>query len=424
MKIKSVLFKNKLIALIALAMAVMLIVSSCGSPPLVGTLDRSFGSNGIVTVDLGSNSDSFRSVLIQPDDKIVALGTVEGQTPILMRFYSDGNVDNTFGENGKLSINFGSKVSLQSDKYLIVAGSSRGSLAVARYYIDGSGLDNTFGTDGVMLIPADPGDLSYFLSDIIIQPDKKIVVIGTAESQGNTSYIAIARFTSEGIPDADFAVNGLKMMDEGDFPDSLYFRGEAVDIQTNEKIVLSANMYDTDTVEQIALARLMPNGSPDEANFGMNGHGTVTVTLRDFHSTEGGLALQDDKSVVLGNIFNPKGDLALARFTNNGSLDPGFGESGIVITDLGEDEVGNDLVIQSDGKIVVVGTSTNAKGSDILIVHFTNNGSLNNTAGVNGVVITDLNNALDYGKSAALQTDRKLVVAGSSNGDALLARYW
>jgi uncharacterized delta-60 repeat protein len=424
MKTKSIFLKNKYIASFALAMVIVLVMSSCGRPPLVGILDRIFGSNGIETVDLGSNSDSARSVVIQPDGKIVILGTAQNQTPILMRFDSGGNIDNTFGVDGKLSINFGIKVSLQSNGKLIVAGTSRGSLAVARYDSNGNDLDNTFGINGVALIPSDPGDFMYVCSDLAIQTDDKIVLIGTQESGGHTTTIVVARFTSDGAPDTTFDASGLKYMDESDFPDSAYFRGEAVVNQPDDKIVLSANMYDSDAVEQIALARLEPDGSPDASIFGTNGKGTVAITLRNFQSSGGGLDLQEDgKIVVLGNIFNPNDDLALARFNTNGSLDPGFGGSGIVVTDFGEDENGNDLVIQPDGKIVVVGKSSNAKGSDILLVRYNSDGSLDNTFGVNGKVITDLGNTPDAGNNAALQTDGKLVVAGSSDGDALLMRY-
>jgi uncharacterized delta-60 repeat protein len=427
MKTKSAFFKNKPLALCALVIVVVLVVSSCGRPPLVGTLDRSFGTNGIVTVDFGSDSDSGRSVLIQPDGKIVMLVTIQGGTPVLMRFNSDGNVDDTFGTDGKLSvtpINFGCKVALQSDEKLLVAGTSGGSLAVARYDSNGSGLDTSFGTNGIAKIPSDPGDFIYVCSDLAIQPDDKIVLVGTQESGGHTTTIVVARFTSDGLPDTTFAGNGLKFMDESDFPDHAYFRGEAVAIQPDEKIVLSANMYDSDTVEQIALARLLPDGSPDASTFGTNGKGAVAITLRNFYSSGGGLALQEDgKIVVLGNIFNPNEDLALARFNTNGELDPAFGGSGIVVTDFGQNENGNDLVIQTDGKIVVVGKISNAEGSDILLVRYNSDGSLDNTFGENGKVITDIDNTPDSGNSAALQTDKKLVVAGSTNGDAFLARY-
>jgi uncharacterized delta-60 repeat protein len=392
-------------------------------------LDPTFGANGIVTADFGGDSDSGRSVLIQPDGKIVMLGTAQGQTPVLMRFNSNGSVDDTFGVDGKLAVNFQDEVALQLDGKLIVGDTSGGSLAVARYLSNGAGLDTTFGTNGVAKIPSNPGDFIYLCSDLAVQPDHKIVLVGTQESQGHTTNIIVARFTSEGAPDTTFAGNGLNFLDKYAFPNSAYFRGEAVAIQPDGKIVLSANMFDNDTLdEQIGLARLKPDGSLDTSAFGTNGKGTVAITLRKFNNSRGGLALQaDGKIVVLGNISNygsnPNDDLVLARFNTDGSLDPAFGENGIVVTDFGKEENGNDIAVQPDGKILVVGKTFDAEVSDILLVRYDSDGSLDDTFGLNGKVITDLGNAPDSGNGIAIQTDGKLVIVGSSNGNAILARY-
>ena len=422
MKTKNIFFKKSRLASIALSMTLVLILST-SVLAADGNLDPAFGNNGIVITDLGGDSDSARSVLIQPDGKIIVLAA-QGQSPVLMRFDSSGNLDTDFGVDGKLSINFGSRVARQSDGKLIVGGSSGGSFAVARYDSEGAGPDTTFGTNGVAKIPADPGDFMYVFSDLAIQPDNKIVLVGTQETQGHTTNIFVARFTSDGEPDDTFEDNGFKFIDDYDFPDSAYFRGEAVAVQPDGKIVLSANMYGgVNTDEQLGLARLMPDGSPDASAFGTNGKGTVAIIIRDFSNSSGGLALQSGKIVVLGNIYNPDDNLALARFNTDGSLDTGFGGSGIVVTDFGVDETGNDLLVQPDGKIVVVGKSTGTGDSDILLVRYNSGGSLDDTFGVNGKVITDPGNASDSGNSIALQTDGKLLVGGASNGDVLLARY-
>ena len=427
MKTKNIFFKKSRLASLGLLVALVLLIST-SALAADGDLDPAFGNNGFVITDLGNSSDTARSVLIQPDGKIVMLGTAQGQAPVLMRFNSNGSVDSAFGVNGKLPVNFGSKVTLQSNGKLVVAGSSGGSFAVARYDSNGAGLDPTFGTGGVEKIPADPGDFMYVLSDLAIQPDNKIVLVGTQESLGHTTTIFVARFTSDGAPDDTLVDHGFKYIDEYDFPGSAYFRGEAVVVQTDGKIVLSADMYDGDTIEQIALARINPDGSPDATAFGTNGKGTVAITLPNFNSSEGGLALQSDgKILVLGNIFgygsSSNDNLALARFNTSGLLDPGLGGSGIVVTDFGEDEIGNDLAVQADGRILIVGKSTTTNGSDILLVRYNNDGSLDDTFGVNGKVLTDLGDTPDSGNSIALQTDGKLVIAGSSNGNALLARY-
>ena len=415
MKRKSALDKNNQLASFALAANEV--------------LDPTFGINGIVTVDFGGDSDSGRSVLIQPDGKIVMLGTAQGRTPVLMRFNSNGSVDDSFGVDGKLAVNFQNEIALQSDGKLLVGGTSGGSLAVARYLSNGAGPDTTFGTNGVAKIPSDPGDFTYLCSDLAVQPDHKIVLVGTQETQGHTTNVIVARFTREGAPDTTFVANGLNFLDKYTFPNSAYFRGEAVAIQPDGKIVLSANMFDNDTLdEQIGLARLKPDGSLDTSAFGTNGKGTIAITLRNINNSRGGLALQaDGKIVVLGNISNygsnPNQHLVLARVNANGSLDPTFGENGIVVTDFGKEENGNGLVVQPDGKILVVGKTFDEAVSDILLVRYDGDGSLDDTFGDNGKVITDLGKAPDSGNGIAIQTDRKLVIVGSSNGNAILARF-
>lgn len=428
MKSKSAFFKKNQLASLALVLVVVLIGSTVALAA-DGNLDPTFGTNGIRITDLGSNSDSGNSVLLQPDGKIIMLASSQGQSPILMRFNSNGSIDNTFGAAGKLSVTFGDKVARQSDGKLIVGSTSGGSFAVARYDKNGKGLDTTFGTNGVAKFPGDPDDFFYEFHDFAIQPDNKIVVIGTQRTGGHTTTIWVVRFTSSGEPDNSFEDNGFRFLDEFDFPNSAYFNGKAVAIHPDGKILLSGDMYDSGAEhKQIALARLLSNGFLDTEDFGTNGKGTVATTLDRFENVNGGLALQaDGKILVVGSIFDygqdPNDDLAVARFTTAGSLDPTFGGSGIIVTDLGNSENANAVVIQPDGKIVLVGNSVGAAGSDILLVRYNSNGSLDNTFGVNGKVITDLGNTPDSGNRIAIQTDGKLVVAGSSNGNALLARY-
>jgi uncharacterized delta-60 repeat protein len=427
MKSMSDFFKKNRFVSFALALVVVLLVSTTALSA-DGNLDPTFGSNGIAITDLGTSSDAAYSLALQPDGKIVILGSAPGQQSTLMRFKSNGSVDGTFGVGGKLTVAFGGKVAIQPDGKLIVAGSSGGSFAVARYLSNGSGLDTNFGTNGVAKIPSDPGDFYYVFSDLAIQPDQKIVLVGTQESGGHTTNIFVARFNSDGTPDDTFVAHGFNFLDETNFPQSAYFRGQAVAIQTDGKIVLSANMYDSDTVEQIGIARLKPDGSLDTSTFGTNGKGTVAITVPNIYNVEGGLALQaDGKILVAGTVFDygssTNDNLVVARFNTNGSLDSAFGGSGTVTTDFGKNENANGVVVQPDGKIVVVGKIFNGDPADILLVRYNSDGLLDNTFGVNGKVVTDLGNSSDAGRAIAIQTDGNLVVAGSSNGDALLARY-
>jgi uncharacterized delta-60 repeat protein len=74
-----------------------------------------------------------------------------------------------------------------------------------------------------------------------------------------------------------------------------------------------------------------------------------------------------------------------------GDLDPSFGNGGKVVTDFSSNEDGASAVaIQSDGKIVVGGTSTAQRGNpDFALARYNTDGSLDSSFGLNGKVTTD-----------------------------------
>ena len=120
---------------------------------------------------------------------------------------------------------------------------------------------------------------------------------------------------------------------------------------------------------------------------------------------------------VGGNI-----DFAVARYNTNGSLDPSFNGTGIVTTGvspLNTEDSARSVALQSDGKIVVVGsvfTTTDQNGSpfyDLAMVRYNANGSLDTTFNGTGKVIKDFGSAGDIGRSVAIQSDGKILVAGS-----------
>ncbi|MHC4687194.1 MAG: hypothetical protein ACYTEW_23225, partial [Planctomycetota bacterium] len=67
-----------------------------------GTLDTTFGTNGVATYDSG-NVDEGRKTILQPDGKIVVSGATFNGTDgdvLVLRYNSDGTLDTTFGTNG------------------------------------------------------------------------------------------------------------------------------------------------------------------------------------------------------------------------------------------------------------------------------------------------------------------------------------
>lgn len=332
-----------------------------------GTLDQSFGNGGMATATVGPSSGA-NSVAIQSDGRIVAGGFTREfpGTFALARFNSDGTLDQTFGDAGKVITNAGfntaiNDLAIQADGKLVAAGGNGDSgdarnFIAARYLVNGS-LDPTFGAGGLTYT-------NFFgrggmAQGVVVQPDGKIVEVGQA---GLTSYpfdaLALVRFNSDGTLDATFGTGGkVTTSFEGGGG------GWAVALRPDGKLV-AAGVARTNTGNGgFGLARYNPDGTLD-ASFGTGG--TVFTDFGGSGDAARAVALHDDgKVVAAGHWVTPafSGDFALAQYKNDGSLDTGFGVGGKVTTDFnGASEAVNGLAIQADGKVVAAGVVAPSPG--------------------------------------------------------------
>jgi len=395
-----------------------------------GTLDSSFGSNGVVTTTFNNMPSSASEVILQADSKIITLGSVklseEQPKRIITRYNNNGTLDASFGVNGIVPIDAplfsAKKIALQPDGKLIVGGQSGQAFAVVRYNSNGT-LDTSFGTNG-MGVFSGASDNYQSLGDIAIQADGKIVVVGdTSGSQSTRTDLFFARFNNDGTKDIGDILY---------FPNSHNNYGKTVVIQPDGKIILSGIITPDDgRGPLLSLARINQDGTLDKSAFGTDGK--AAIQFFDFDNTHSALALQPDGKIVLtGTVFNNggmNGNLALARLNSNGALDTTFGGTGIVITDFGADESINDLVIQPDGKIMLGGKTHSldpndtVSKSDFLLARYNSDGSLDTTFGANGKVVTDFGNNTEAAWQVVLQPDNKVVVVGTSGENGILARY-
>ncbi len=190
---------------------------------------------------------------------------------------------------------------------------------------------------------------------------------------------------------------------------------QALALQADGKIVVAGSSAGRDDLSDFALARYNPDGSLDPS-FG-NG-GKVTT---DFGGDDAAFAVAlqaDGKIVVAGFSF---GQVALARYNSDGTLDPSFGSGGKVTTSFGDcDGSAYALSLQPDGKIIVAGVSC----ADFLLVRYNPDGSLDSGFGSRGKVTTNFGALyLAVARALALQADGKIVAAGVFGVDFALARY-
>ena len=387
---------------------VLLIVLSLGllTTALVlaapGDLDTTFDGDGIVTTDFGTTATT-SDVAIQADGKIGVAGGSDGKFA-LARYNSTGTLDTTFDGDGLVTTTIGTSaegiaVAIQSDGKIVVSGGISAGLAeefaLARYNSDGS-LDTTFDGNGIVTI-----DLAdAFAHDVAIQADGKIVAVG-----GSDGTFSLARFNSTGTLDSTFDGDGKVFTAIGTAVNT-----NAVAIQSDGKIVVAGG-----SDGKFALARYNSTGTLDST---FDGDGLVTTTIGT--SAEGGaVAIQSDgKIVVSGGVSAGLAEeFALARYNSDGSLDTTFDGDGIVTIDLA-DAFAHDVAIHADGKIAAVGGSNGS----FALARFNSNGSLDTTFDGDGKVFTAIGAGTDT-DAVAIQSDGKIVVAGTSSGDFALARY-
>jgi len=336
-----------------------------------GTLDKTFGIGGKVQTDFPDLAAVASSVVIQPDGKIVVAG---GAFPLftflgdfkVVRYNSNGSLDTSFGDGGIVTTTFpeGSyafDVALQADGKIIAAGtvfvdfnpgeSSNTDFALARYNPDGSP-DATFGNGGQ--VSTDFLGLEDDAFSVLIQPDGKIVAVGSANDPVTFYDFAAVRYLSNGTLDTTFGVAGKV---HTDFGDQNFDRARSAALQPDGRIVAAGfAISQNGGVQNFAVARYDSSGVLD-TNFGTGG-----MTQIDFgnccQSATKVLLQSNGKIITVGgsNGESSKDDFLLARLTPTGALDPTFGAGGKVRTSFGDLNGGaNGAVFQPDGKIVAVG---------------------------------------------------------------------
>ena len=271
-----------------------------------GSLDMGFGVNGKVETAIpGTFSSQARGVAIQPDGRIVAAGSFDTDQLLgiaLARYNTDGSLDTSFGANGialaiDSSTNYliANALVLQSDGKILTAGVDGGvTFVVARFNANG-GLDSGFGANGLAPVQFLGGIAGHHAFAIALQPDGKIVAAGdTGISGALTGDFAVARLNPDGSLDTGFGLNGKIVTDFAGSTDL----GTAVAIQPDGKIVAGGVAFVGNTIE-VALARYgcaqcSFSINPTSQNFtAAGGSGSVNVT------TAGGC----DWTATSGNSF-------------------------------------------------------------------------------------------------------------------------
>jgi uncharacterized delta-60 repeat protein len=392
---------------------------------------------------------------------------------------SPGDLDPSFGTGGKVVTDIAGQldeafaVAVQAGGKLVAAGradesdvSALGDFALVRYLPDGA-LDPGFGVSGKVKLDFTGTGGDDQVNALAVQSDGKLVAAGHALDDW-----ALARFMPDGTLDPSFGAGGkvatalggqiraLAMQADGklltagvagsdfalarylpdgsldagfgtggivrtEFPGVFFAEAHALAVQGDGKLVAAGSAG----AAAFALARYNADGTLDP-RFG-NG-GIVSTAFGGFVNEANAVAVQENgKIVAAGQNFGATSDFALARYRTNGTRDPDCGIGGMVTTGFAAGGIAAGLVVQADGKLVAAGTADigTGQGLDFALVRYRPNGSLDPNFGIGGEVTTDFGGGIDRANALIMQADGRLVAAGSPNNffgfgsDFGLARY-
>jgi uncharacterized delta-60 repeat protein len=327
-----------------------------------GSADAGFGyASGASRITASPGADKAVGVALQSDGKIVAAGSCVAfsiRSFCITRLLVDGTLDATFGNNGVVNQIVGAgdadprALLIQPDGKIVVGGScfdgTFNTLCAARFLPNGA-FDNSFGVQGRRFFPAAAELRGYAIA---MQSDGALLIAGSCL---NGALMCVGRLTAAGAIDNNFGLTGLAAASNGN-ADGAY----GVLVQPDGKIVL-AGTCPLSGVSAYCIARLDNSGNPDtEFGFAVGAYRLARYTFGSALTALSSVALQNDGRIVVGGTcLGSTSDFCIARLNDNGSLDQSFGISGVVKTNVIDDaDFALAMLIQPDGKIVVVGQCT------------------------------------------------------------------
>ncbi|HUR97357.1 MAG TPA: FG-GAP-like repeat-containing protein [Pyrinomonadaceae bacterium] len=273
------------------------------------------------------------------------------------------------------------------------------------------GLDNSF--DGNGRLATDFSDGADVATDVVVQPDGKVVVVGVSGNPNPIGSAVVARYNVDGTLDNTFSGDGKLVLPSG------YCTSAAVALSGTAIVIAYYATVPLSPPGALFVTRLHSNGTFDTS---FDGDGTTTDTV-PLNFILGDVAVRFSTIIVAGGTAGsisggstPPSDWLLWQFTNNGSLDTGFSGDGRVQTDFGGNlsEYATSIAVLPNGSIVVGGTG-NPADQGFALARYTTNGSLDtNWGGGDGKIFTDISSGSDVPVDMEIDAGGRILLAGSS----------
>jgi uncharacterized delta-60 repeat protein len=396
-----------------------------------GDLDPTFGTGGVATTAFSEPGDPetlARALLVDPDGRVVLAGRADGDTRNdvgVVRWLPDGSLDSQFGADGRVQTDLGGREGAESvvrdgAGRLVAAGSTekrgpdhRDRCLLVRYLPDGR-LDPDFAAGGVLVDALGHEDSS--LHDVLVQPDGRYVVLGTAF--GAPSSLFLARFWPSGLLDHGFGAGGVGHLDLGSQPGVFRRLRRRID---GGFVAAGSTPPESGSGSTFVLVGCTPTGHLDPG-FGEDGVATAWFgqpqeLARDVR------VLPDGRLLAVGVSYSPvsgesPGQFAVARFLPTGLLDPSFGSGdGMVSTAFTADAGAVAVDRDPDGRFVVAGTVTLGGETGLALARYLPDGQLDPTFGTGGRVESLLGSRSLSVTDTVLTPDGRVVIGGNAEFD-------
>ena len=328
-----------------------------------GTLDGSFGNNGILNY-LPIVREDPRATYTVEEDKILYIFSKEAQGNFFKRFLPDGTVDTSFGSNGELNPfpgEFGAQLLFNKFNQIVAGLNSNGSFQIKRFLMNGD-LDSSFGNGGTVFIQK-PTPSTQFQTFTITSNDKILI---TAFQEIDSEEIPVMfRVNQDGTIDSGFGDNGFIEIPFVDPNDEFASVTNSLRLfEDGSILIVSLYFYPLDDFASTRIYKLSSDGE------------IITTIGSGGEIVESGLPrviIQENQRILA--VFQPVGMVFLGgpidvkRYFSDGFVDPSLSYNREDFPDLYE----SNFIIDTDGKIVVVGSKSVNFGSDLLAFRLNNN---------------------------------------------------
>lgn len=371
-----------------------------------GTIDPTFGKNGIASFNSMATKDAAQEMLVEPDGKIVAAGIVSKKSldeAWMTRTLPNGAVDTSFGDAGWVRLQedfFVNGLARTSDGQLMVQVSQK----LSRYDALGK-LDTTFAMGGTL-------DLSIGgnMWAIAVDAMDRTLVVGS----GSSCSFRLVRVTKGGAKDPTLGGDGDI---QTTFPTGTNCRAMAIAVQPDGKMVVAG---ERGAVAGPAVIRYTSSGMLD-TTFGQAGIAAAATATEPYDLDN--MALLPDGKILVGGYQVGAPNVAtsawvVVRLNANGQIDTTFGNAGVLKMQAGAvaegwpQAEGPAFAVLPDGSVMAAGSAFAPQNEKMLAWKIGTNGAIDMTFGDMGKVTVPSSPGTFSAYGIGIQPDGKIVLGG------------